>query len=104
MTLDIGTCFHRELDPAMVIDQAQASEEAGYDEFWLIEDCFFTAGVSLAAAALATTSSIGVGIGIMPTVARNPAVTAMEIAPSAGWPRAASTPVSATASSRGWPR
>ncbi len=84
MSLAIGSCFHREHDPSTVIDQAQAAEEAGYDEFWVIEDCFFTAGVSLAAAALTATSRVGVGIGIMPTVARNPAVTAMEIATLAG--------------------
>ncbi len=80
----IGTCFHREHDPAQVIEQARAAEDAGYDEFWVIEDCFYTTGVSLAAAALTATSSITVGIGIMPTVARNPAVTAMEIATLAG--------------------
>ncbi len=80
MALQIGNCFHREHDPARVIDQARAAEQAGYDEFWLIEDCFFTAGPTLAAASLVATESISVGIGIMPTVARNPAVTAMEIA------------------------
>ncbi len=82
--LAIGTCFHREHDPAQVIEQARAAEDAGYDEFWVIEDCFYTAGVSLAAAALTATTSLTVGIGIMPTVARNPAVTAMEIATLAG--------------------
>ncbi|MGH1490357.1 MAG: LLM class flavin-dependent oxidoreductase [Acidimicrobiales bacterium] len=80
MTLDIGSCFHREQDSASVMDQARAVEDAGYDEFWVIEDCFYTAGPTLAAASLAATESIAVGIGIMPTVARNPAVTAMEIA------------------------
>jgi len=63
-----------------VIERAQSAEQAGFDEFWVIEDCFYTAGVSLATAALTTTTSIGVGIGIMPVVARNPAITAMEIA------------------------
>lgn len=82
--MTIGTCFHREHDPAQVIEQARVAEDAGYDEFWVIEDCFYTAGVSLAAAALTATSSITVGIGIMPTVARNPAVTAMEVATLAG--------------------
>lgn len=84
MTLSIGSCFHRDHDPATVMAQAGAAEQAGYDEFWVIEDCFFTAGVSLAAAALTATDHIGVGIGIMPVVARNPAVTAMEIATLAG--------------------
>lgn len=84
MSMSIGACFHREHDPAAVIEQSKVAEQAGYDEFWVIEDCFYTSGPSLAAAALTATESIGVGIGIMPTVARNPAVTAMEIATLAG--------------------
>lgn len=63
-----------------VIERSQAAEAGGFDEFWLIEDCFYTAGISLAATALAVTSDITVGVGIMPVVARNAAVTAMEIA------------------------
>ena len=83
-SLDIGMCFHREAAAAQVIDQARNAEELGYDEFWVIEDCFFTSGVSLAAAALTATERIGVGIGIMPVVARTAAMTAMEIATLAG--------------------
>ena len=84
MTLQIASCFHREHAPDQVIIQARAAEQSGYSEFWVIEDCFYTAGVSLAAAALVSTESIGVGIGIMPTVARNPAIAAMEVATMAG--------------------
>ncbi|MDB4818745.1 LLM class flavin-dependent oxidoreductase, partial [Acidimicrobiales bacterium] len=75
-----GLCFHRDELPASVITRAQAAEHDGFDEFWVIEDCFYTAGISLAATALAVTSDITVGVGIMPVVARNAAVTAMEIA------------------------
>ena len=84
MTLSTGLCFHRDAPAGAVTEQAQAAEGLGFDEFWVIEDCFFTAGVSLAAAALTATDRIGVGIGIMPAVARNPAITAMEIATLAG--------------------
>ena len=56
------------------------SRPRGVDQLWVIEDCFYTAGISLAATALARTESLTVGIGILPAVARNPAVTAMEIA------------------------
>ena len=83
-SLDIGMCFHREAPASDVIDQARNAEALGYDEFWVIEDCFFTAGVSLAAAALTSTERIGVGVGIMPVVARTAAMTAMEIATLAG--------------------
>ncbi len=61
-------------------EYARRLEAAGIDQLWVIEDCFFTAGVSLAATALAVTERLTVGIGILPAVARNPAVTAMEIA------------------------
>lgn len=75
--------FPRELPPAEVIAFATALDGHA-DELWVIEDCFYTAGVSLAAAALATTGSLTVGIGIMPAVARNPAITAMELATLCG--------------------
>jgi 5,10-methylenetetrahydromethanopterin reductase len=82
--LTIGTCFHPNLPARLVIDQAKAAEAAGYGELWVIEDCFFTSGPSLAAAALTATEQITVGIGIMPAVARNPAIAAMEIATLCG--------------------
>ena len=76
----IGMCFDRTFPAAAVNDYARALERAGIDQLWVIEDCFFTAGVSLAATALAATEQLHVGIGILPAVARNPAITAMEIA------------------------
>ena len=79
-TTAYGLCFHREEPAASVVERARAAEAAGFDEFWVIEDCFYTAGVSLAATALAVTDDITVGLGILPVVARNPAVTAMELA------------------------
>ena len=78
--LDIGLCFHREAPAAEVVRNARQAEELGYDEFWVIEDCFYTAGVSLASAALTATDGLTVGLGIMPVVARTAAMTAMEIA------------------------
>lgn len=46
----------------------------------MIEDCFYTAGIAQAATALAVTERLRVGVGIMPAVAHNPAILAMEIA------------------------
>jgi 5,10-methylenetetrahydromethanopterin reductase len=83
-SISLGICFHREFPAAEVIGQARATEDNGFDEFWLIEDCFYTSGPTLAAAALLSTSALTVGIGIMPAAARNPAITAMEIATLAG--------------------
>lgn len=59
---------------------AETLDRGGVDDLWIIEDCFFTAGISLAATALARTEQLHVGLGILPAVARNSAVTAMEIA------------------------
>jgi len=76
----LGVCFPREFPPSLVIEFAERLESGGADELWVIEDCFYTAGISLAATALARTERLTVGIGIMPAVARNPAITAMELA------------------------
>ncbi len=59
---------------------ARAAEQAGVDELWLWEDCFGQSGTSTAAAVLAATERIRVGIGLMPVPLRNVALTAMEIA------------------------
>ncbi|MEM9746976.1 MAG: LLM class flavin-dependent oxidoreductase [Actinomycetota bacterium] len=76
----LGVCFDRTFPASAVAEHARAVEAAGLDELWFIEDCFFTAGISLAATALASTERLTVGLGVMPAVARNPAITAMEIA------------------------
>jgi 5,10-methylenetetrahydromethanopterin reductase len=76
----LGMCFDRTFPAPLVTDFARRLEDGGADTLWVIEDCFYTAGVSLAAAALTATQRITVGIGILPAVARNPAITAMEIA------------------------
>ena len=78
--MNVGMCFDRSLPAPFVVEVAEALETAGVDQLWVIEDCFYTAGISLAATALARTESLTVGIGILPAVARNPAVTAMELA------------------------
>ena len=77
---EIGMCFDRGFPAAAVPEYARRLEAHGVQQLWIIEDCFFTAGVSLAATALAVTDQLRVGIGILPAVARNPAITAMEIA------------------------
>jgi 5,10-methylenetetrahydromethanopterin reductase len=81
---EIGMCFPRTFPPSLVAEFARKLDEGGADQLWIIEDCFYTAGVSLAAAALSVTERLRVGLGILPTVARNPAVTAMEIATLSG--------------------
>lgn len=77
---NLGICFDRTFPAAAVTEFAETLEAGGVDQMWVIEDCFYTAAVSLAATALARTERLHVGIGILPAVARNAAVTAMEIA------------------------
>lgn len=76
----IGMCFDRTFPAELVLEFARDLESGGADELWIIEDCFFTSGPSLAAAALAVTERLTVGIGILPAVVRTAAVTAMEFA------------------------
>jgi 5,10-methylenetetrahydromethanopterin reductase len=76
----LGACFHRTYPAPFVVEFATTLENLGVRDLWIIEDCFYTAAVSLAATALARTEHLTVGLGILPSVARNPAVTAMEIA------------------------
>ncbi|MGW6202014.1 LLM class flavin-dependent oxidoreductase [Kribbella sp. NPDC055110] len=76
----LGMCFPRTYPAALVTDVARRLDRGGADELWIIEDCFFTAGPSLVAAALTSTERLTVGLGIVPAVARTAAVTAMEFA------------------------
>src|SRR5438094_418878 len=76
----IGIRISREVPAARFAGLARLAEQAGLDEIWVVEDCFYAGGIAMAATALAVTESITVGIGVLPTVARNPAIAAMEIA------------------------
>jgi alkanesulfonate monooxygenase SsuD/methylene tetrahydromethanopterin reductase-like flavin-dependent oxidoreductase (luciferase family) len=78
--LNVGAIFPPQADPARLTEFAKRIEGAGFDELWLVEDCFFSGGLTLAATALAATTRLRVGIGLLPAVVRNPALTAMEIA------------------------
>jgi 5,10-methylenetetrahydromethanopterin reductase len=80
MTLRLGITYVPYLPPEHLHDLAQAAEQCGLDDLWVWEDCFKQSGLASAAAALAWTSSIRVGIGLMPVPLRNVALTAMEIA------------------------
>jgi alkanesulfonate monooxygenase SsuD/methylene tetrahydromethanopterin reductase-like flavin-dependent oxidoreductase (luciferase family) len=79
-TSSVGVRINREQPPAKLVDLARQAEDAGLDEVWLVEDCFWAAGIATVATALAVTSTIKVGIGVLPAVARNPAIAAMELA------------------------
>ena len=76
----VGAVFRPENPPETLAEAASTADDVGLDELWLWEDCFLAGGISAAAAALAWTDNLKVGIGIMPIPFRNVAITAMEIA------------------------
>src|SRR5512139_657937 len=76
----LGVCFAREFPAGLVTQAARTLEDGGVDDLWVIEDCFYTTGVTLAAATMSVTDRLVVGLGILPAVSRNAAVTAMEFA------------------------
>jgi hypothetical protein len=76
----LGAMFRCSLEPELLRSYARRVEELGYDELWIVEDCFYAGGIASAATALAATERITVGLGILPAVPRNPAATAMELA------------------------
>jgi alkanesulfonate monooxygenase SsuD/methylene tetrahydromethanopterin reductase-like flavin-dependent oxidoreductase (luciferase family) len=76
----LGAVFLPDLPPERLRAVARAADEAGLDELWLWEDCFKEGGVAAAAAALAWTDRVRIGVGVFPVPLRNVALAAMEIA------------------------
>ncbi len=75
----LGLVLGGSLPPEHLVPTAREAEERGFDELWFSEDCFFTGGISAAAAALAATSRIQVGLGVASAMLRHPALLAMEV-------------------------
>ncbi|MGW2703754.1 LLM class flavin-dependent oxidoreductase [Streptomyces sp. NPDC001340] len=76
----LGAVFRPQLPPERLRAVARIADATGLEELWLWEDCFREGGISTAAAALAWTERVRVGVGLMPVPLRNVAVTAMEAA------------------------
>jgi alkanesulfonate monooxygenase SsuD/methylene tetrahydromethanopterin reductase-like flavin-dependent oxidoreductase (luciferase family) len=83
----IGVVYRPQLPPEQLRVVVQAAEASGLDDLWCWEDCFLQGGLTTATAALAMSSRINVGVGLLPVPLRNPALAAMEIANVARmWP------------------
>jgi 5,10-methylenetetrahydromethanopterin reductase len=76
----LGVMAPPDLPIRTFIDYVTAAERHGFNEVWFAEDCFLKGGISQAAVALASTSRIVVGVGILPAGARNVAFAALELA------------------------
>jgi alkanesulfonate monooxygenase SsuD/methylene tetrahydromethanopterin reductase-like flavin-dependent oxidoreductase (luciferase family) len=76
----VGAVFLPQFSPDRLRTVALAADGAGLAELWLWEDCFLHSGIAAASAALAWTSRLSVGIGLLPVPLRNVALTAMEVA------------------------
>ncbi|MFC9908766.1 LLM class flavin-dependent oxidoreductase [Streptomyces sp. NPDC127197] len=77
---ELGAVFRPQLPPERLRALARLADETGLDQLWLWEDCFREGGISTAAAALAWTERVRVGVGLLPVPLRNVAITAMEAA------------------------
>jgi len=78
--VNLGVIFPPDLAPEQLRPVVTAAEDAGVGELWLWEDCFAESGIATAAAVLAWTERLKVGIGLLPVPLRNVALTAMELA------------------------
>ncbi|WP_203136837.1 LLM class flavin-dependent oxidoreductase [Microbacterium sp. JZ31] len=76
----MGVVFRPQSPPEALREIVTAVDESGAAELWLWEDCFLEGGISTAAAALAWSDRVTVGIGLLPVPLRNPALAAMELA------------------------
>src|SRR5262249_53373344 len=73
----VGIVFRPQLPPERLREFIASAEAAGLDDVWLWEDCFLEGGLTSAAAALAGSGSLRVGLGLMPAPLRNPALAPM---------------------------
>ncbi|MEV5530794.1 LLM class flavin-dependent oxidoreductase [Streptomyces prunicolor] len=76
----LGAVFRPQLPPERLRAVVQLADATGLEELWLWEDCFREGGISAAAAALAWSEQVRVGVGLLPVPLRNVAITAMEVA------------------------
>lgn len=72
--------FRPQLPPERLREFVASAESGGLDDVWLWEDCFLAGSLASAAAALAWSGSLRIGVGLMPVPFRNPALAAMEVA------------------------
>ncbi|MCX5262536.1 LLM class flavin-dependent oxidoreductase [Streptomyces sp. NBC_00199] len=76
----VGVMLPLDLPVGEVLPYVRRAEELGFDQVWVVEDLGWRGGVAQAATVLASTTTLTLGIGIMPAGARNVCFAAMELA------------------------
>jgi 5,10-methylenetetrahydromethanopterin reductase len=76
----VGVLVPPSIPAGHLVGYAQKAEQLGFPEVWVVEDCFLHGAFAQAATILASTTSLHVGLGIIPAAARNVAFAAMEVA------------------------
>ena len=80
MTTTIGLLLGSTTPPEDIARLAREVEDSGFGGLWIPEDYFFLGGIAASAIALAATERIPVGIAVMSSMVRHPALLAMETA------------------------
>ncbi|MER6975512.1 LLM class flavin-dependent oxidoreductase [Streptomyces carpinensis] len=78
--MPVGLVLGSHMPAKDIVAMARQAEDLGFGEMWFSEDCFFSGGIAGAAAALAGTNHLPLGLGIVSAVTRHPAILAMELA------------------------
>lgn len=79
-TAPVGAFVATSTPPEGIAAFAVRAEQLGFGELWVAEDYFCYGGFTASALALAATERITVGLGVVASSARHPAVVAMETA------------------------
>ena len=76
----VGVLLGSTTPPEEIAELARSVEDSGFGELWIPEDYFFLGGMAASAIALSATDRIRVGIAVVSSMVRHPALLGMEIA------------------------
>lgn len=76
----VGVLLGSTTPPEQIAELAKSVENSGFGELWIPEDYFFLGGIAASAIALSATERIRVGIAVVSSMVRHPALLGMEIA------------------------
>lgn len=76
----VGVLLGSTTKPEDIASLAKWVQNNGFGELWVPEDYFFLGGIAASAIALSATDRVRVGVSVVASVVRHPALLAMEIA------------------------